>query len=155
MKFKADLGFSSNVICKHTAVREVLCFGYWGLTIIQDDRGRKSKFFQEWDFSINVWCGNTFAFHPNEARNNILRYHGSSVYNEWRRVVKDDLMNFAQVLQAYNPAKSMFSVTCCDSSENLCRQLHLPVSNGFAFLAHEKGKSCEHKEGIFEQKKLN
>lgn len=134
---------------KRPIVRELLTYGHWGLMVTQDERGRKSKHFQEWDFSINVWCGNIYAFHPNEARNNILRYHGSSVYKEWKQVIKKDLVNFSKVLADYNPPRNLFSVTCCTSSENLCRQLNLHVRKGFAYLTQEKGKICKHKSGTY------
>lgn len=148
-QFNPMTAATSDAKFKNPIIRELLQFGYWGLMITQDERGRKTKHFKEWDFSINVWCGNIYAFHPNEARNNILRYHGPSVYKEWKRVVKNDLVSFSNLLAAYNPPKSLFSVTCCASSANLCRQLSLPVSNGFAFLTHEKGKICKHKTGTF------
>ena len=135
-------------------IREFLRIGYWGLVITQDERGRKSKHFQEWDFSINVWCGNAYAFHPNQARNNILRYHSPSVYRKWKQVVKRDMINFAKALEAYNPPQSIFSVTCCNSSEKLCRQLNLSVSKGFAYLTHQKGKSCQHKEYLYSQQEV-
>jgi hypothetical protein len=132
-----------------THVRELLQFGYWVLMVTQDDRGYKSKHFQEWDFSINVWCGNVFAFHPLEARNNILTYHSHVVYERWKETVLRDLSNFRELLSAYNPPVSMYSATCGKSSERVCRKAGLEVRDGFAYLIHGKGEECEHKTKRF------
>jgi len=123
--------------------------GFWGIQVMHDRRGANSKHFQEWDFTITVWAGERFAFHPEQARKNIIRYHGQSVFEEWRKVVLNDLKNFAEVIKAYNPPANMFSVTCCDSSERVCKRLGIPVRNRFAFLTHRKGKICQHKAGLF------
>lgn len=137
---------------KQEHVREMIISGYWSLQVLQDLRGRNSKNYQEWNFSISVWRGERFVFHPRQARNNIVRYHGVKVFDEWRKVVLDDLNNFKTVLQAYNPSSSMFSATCCDSSARVCKRLGLDVRKGFAFMVHRKGESCEHKDGTFAEK---
>ena len=117
--------------------------------VTQDLRGRKSKHYQEWDFTITVNHGNCCAFHPLEAKNNILRFHSKAVYKKWKKVVKEDLERFRDVLNAYNPKESMFSATCSASSERVCRRLGLEVSEGFAFLVHDKNKVCQHKSGTY------
>ena len=151
--FKWNQNAENYAYRKHEHVREIIISGYWSLQVLQDLRGRNSKNFQEWDFSISVWAGERYVFHPRQARNNIVRYHGAKVFDEWRKVVLDDLNNFKTVLQAYNPPSSMFSATCCDSSARVCKRLGLDVRKGFAFMVHRKGESCEHKDGTFAEKK--
>ena len=130
-------------------VHEVITCGYWSLQVLRDMRGRDSKHFQEWDFSISVWSGDSFIFHPQQAKKNILRQHGAAVIDKWRDTVLNDLVNFAKVIKAYNPPVSMFSITCCKSSERVCKRLGLDVRRGYAFLTHRKGELCEHKNGSF------
>ena len=130
-------------------IHEVITCGYWALQVLQDMRGRDSKHFQEWDFSILVWSGDRFVFHPQQARKNITRQHGAGVFDEWRDTVLSDLDNFADVIKAYNPPVSMFSITCCKSSERVCKRLGLDVRRGYAYLTNRKGEPCEHKTGSF------
>jgi len=130
-------------------VREMIGLGYWNLMVTQDLRGQKSRYYQEWDFTITVRHGNCNAFHPLEAKNNILKFHTKAVYKKWKKVVNEDLERFKDVLNAYNPTSSIFSATCSDSSERVCRRLGLEISDGFAFLVHDKNKVCQHKSGTY------
>ena len=134
---------------KEMHVREIIRFGFWHLLVTQDLRGRKSKHYQEWDFTIGVNHGNCCSFHPLEAKNNILKFHSKAVYKKWKKVVNEDLERFKDVLNAYNPKLSIFSATCSDSSERVCRRLGLEVSDGFAFIVHDKNKVCHHKSGTY------
>ena len=130
-------------------VREIISLGFWQLMVTQDFRGRKSRYYQEWDFTIGVNHGNCSSFHPLEAKNNILKFHGKAVYKKWKKVVNEDLERFKHVLNAYNPTSSIFSATCSDSSERVCRRLGLEVSEGFTYLVHDKNKVCQHKSGTY------
>jgi hypothetical protein len=123
--------------------------GFWGLQVLRHTYGAKTKHYQEWDFTITVWAGGRYVFHPEQAYRIITRYHSHAVYEEWRKVVASDLDNFKAVIDAYNPPANMFSVTCCPSSERVCKRLGIPVRNGFAFLTHRKGETCQHKTGTF------
>lgn len=136
-------------VVKKMHVREMISLGYWNLMVTQDLRGQKSRYYQEWDFTITVRHGNCYAFHPLEAKNNILKFHSKAVYKKWKKVVNEDLERFKDVLKAFNPKSSIFSATCSDSSERVCRRLGLDVSDGFAYLVHDKNKVCQHKSGTY------
>ncbi|MCP9878155.1 hypothetical protein [Cyanobium sp. A2C-AMD] len=47
---------------KKMHVREIISLGFWQLMVTQDLRGRKSKYYQEWDFTIGVRHGNCSSF---------------------------------------------------------------------------------------------
>jgi len=123
--------------------------GYWRLHVTNDRRGSNSRYFQEWDFTISVWAGERYVFHPQQAQKNIIKQHGQNAFERWRGAVIADLESFGDVIKAYNPPVSVFSVTCCPSSERVCKGLGIPVRNGFAFLTHRKGEICQHKAGLF------
>jgi len=130
-------------------VYEVITLGHWRIRVSKDLRGNYSKKFPKWDFTLSVFCGNAFVYHPKAARNNIVRYHGISTYEKWKHVVLGELEDFAKVIAAYNPPANMRSYTCSSSSERICKRLGLRVRNKIAYLTHRKGEPCQHKLGTF------
>ena len=149
IEYRVNPGSPAYNALRYQRLHEIVSYGYWNLKVTQDMRGIKSKYYQEWDFTISVWSGDRYMFHPLQSRNNIVRFHGIDIFEKWRKTVLDDLANFADVIKAYNPPVSMFSVTCCNSSERVCKQLGLVVRKGFAYLTHRKGEECQLKSGSF------
>ena len=129
-------------------VYATLQLGFWSLGVTQDTMA-KSKFTQEWDFTICVKVGNNLCFHPTEVKNKILCHHSESVYLKWKKTVLDDLPKFAAAIEAFNPPRHIVSTACSRSSERVCRKLNLHVSEGRAFMLHNPNKKCLHKAGTF------
>lgn len=148
--FKPNRNSSTYRFRTHQRQHQVLLSGFWGLLVTHDQRGQKSKHFQEWDFSFNVKCGPNMIFHPYAARRHIVRHHGIKTFYQWREAVVDDLQNFKKVMKSYNPPAHMISATCCSSSERVCKRLDLDIRNGFAYLLHRKGEPCLHANGEFD-----
>jgi len=129
-------------------VIERFTHGYWGISVIKNKRN-VDGIQQKWSFNISVNCGGAMVFHPEQAKNTILRHHSVSIYDKWRQVVLEDLASFARVLDAYNPPLHIYSPTCSVSSERVCRRLGLPVRGGIAYLLHKKNKDNKHRLGAF------
>ena len=91
------------------------------------------------DFTISVFSGSTYCFHPLEARNQILTHHSEEVYEAWKRKVKAEYPESIKIIidAAKKQLKSLtaWSPPCCPSSERLLRSTPgITVKGGIAYL---------------------
>ncbi len=143
-KLFTPVEYSFKISDSHSSYNERIALGFWGIHISRNPTWKRDVN-QEWNFCLSVSCGNSFVFHPMQARYTILKYHGHSIYDKWRHVVLEDLERFSHLLSAYNPPKHISSPTCSISSSNVCKKVGLPVQSGIAYLLKNKGKECAHK----------
>ena len=107
--------------------------GPWALILQTHKNGDK-------DWSINVWAGNNFVFHPQEGRNIILNQYDEETYREWKRFVmgrfEDDITPLIADARKEMGRWSAWSVTCCDSSSRLMRRVPrvTTIEPGVSFL---------------------
>ena len=127
---------------------ERITLGFWNISIFRNPR-RKSRMCQEWNFSLSVSCGNSFAFHPLQAQWSIMLHHNARIFTKWKQIVLGDLDRFSHLLAAYNPPNHIYSPTCSVSSENACKKAGLQVKSGIAYLLKSKERECKHKDGTY------
>ena len=145
---KPSIGvIDTNSVINGLRVHECFQQGFWGLRITQDLDAKKGE--EEWTLTISVKAGSHMCFHPLEAKSHILHYHCPAVYQEWKQMVLNDLINFKHALAAFNPHRHLISTACSVSSERICRKLDFPVSEGRVFLLKSNNKVCLHKQGAY------
>lgn len=102
--------------------------GFWKLRVI------KSSVNDLVDFTISVLVGNKWRFYPPAIKRHIVSQHGLETFNLWRQTVLDDLDSLRSLISSLDLTEYAYSVTCCDSSKRLCKQVGLEVQNDIAFL---------------------
>lgn len=103
--------------------------GFWRLCV--RPRSRKSL-----DFDIAVIAGCEYRFHSGVIKHSIVSRHGKSTYDQWRKLVKDDIDSLAILVNAFKSHLTSvpWSYTCSQSSANLCEQVGITTHRGTAFL---------------------
>lgn len=115
-----------------SAGNKVNLVGYNGLwRIFIHPRSRKSL-----DFDISVKAGSTYRFHSKVIKHSIVSRHGHSCYEQWRKLVRDDISSLKTLVQEVRSRISSvaWSYTCSQSSANLCEQVGVSTYRGTAFL---------------------
>ena len=102
--------------------------GFWKLRVI------KSSANDLVDFTISVLVGNKWRFYPPAIKRHIVSQHGLETYNLWRQTVLGDLDSLRFLVSSLDLTEYAYSVTCCDSSKRLCKQVGLEVQSDIAFL---------------------
>lgn len=102
--------------------------GFWKLRVI------KSSVNDLVDFTISVLVGNKWRFYPPAIKRHIVSQHGLETYNLWRQTVLGDLDSLRFLVSSLDLTEYAYSVTCCDSSKRLCKQVGLEVQSDIAFL---------------------
>lgn len=103
--------------------------GLWRIYI--HPRSRKSL-----DFDISVFSGGGYRFHPKVIKHSITSRHGQDVYDQWRKIVKEDLESLRMLIKEIRShiTSIPWSYTCSQSSANLCEQVGISTYRGTAFL---------------------
>jgi hypothetical protein len=102
--------------------------GFWKLNVVRSSVNDLT------DFTISVLVGNKWRFYPAAIKREIVEHHGLEVYRQWRDTVLDDLDSLRQLITSVDFNGYAYSVTCCDSSERLCKRVGLEVQRNIAFL---------------------
>ena len=102
--------------------------GFWKLRVI------KSSANDLVDFTISVLVGNKWRFYPPAIKRHIVSQHDLETYNLWRQIVLGDLDSLRYLVSSLDLTEYAYSVTCCDSSKRLCKQVGLEVQSDIAFL---------------------
>lgn len=103
--------------------------GYWML-MSNYDANKK-----DYDFTIQVKAGDLWGFHPSSIRSRLVELFDVETYNQWKRVVLDDLNSLKWCLEQFKTDKDLvWSVCCSPSSERLCKSVGLEVRQGIAFI---------------------
>jgi len=102
--------------------------GFWKLRVVQ------SSVNDVRDFTISVLVGNKWRYYPASIKRHIVQDHGLEVYRQWRDTVLEDLDSLRQLIASVQFNGYVYSVTCCDSSERLCKRVGLEVQRNIAFL---------------------
>lgn len=102
--------------------------GFWKLRVI------KSSVNDLVDFTISVLVGNKWRFCPLAIKRHIVSQHGLETYNLWRQTVLGDLDSLRFLISSLDLTEYAYSVTCCDPSKRLCKQVGLEVQSDIAFL---------------------
>ena len=102
--------------------------GFWKLRVI------KSSVNDLVDFTISVLVGNKWRFYPPAIKRHIVSQHDLETYNLWRQTVLGDLGSLRFLVSSLDLTEYAYSVTCCDSSKRLCKQVGLEVQSDIAFL---------------------
>ena len=108
--------------------------GIWSLIVSKNhDRGGL-------DFTIAVYNGVVYRFHPDIIEYQIIHDHGKEIYDQWRTMVKSQVNLLTDLVrQIQSQLDSLIpSFTCSDRSANLCRKAGIPVHQGVAFLVPAK-----------------
>jgi hypothetical protein len=106
--------------------------GFWKLTVLRSSVNDLT------DFTISVLVGNKWRFYPAAIKREIVGHHGMDAYIQWRTQVLNDLDNLRFLIGEAQFDHYAYSVTCCESSERLCKRVGIHVQNGLAFLFPEK-----------------
>jgi hypothetical protein len=103
--------------------------GLWRICI--HPRSRKSL-----DFDIAVKSGSQYRFHSRVIQHSIVSRHGTEVYDQWRRMVKDDIESLRTLVSRIKSQLTCvpWSYTCSQSAANLCEQVGVSTYRGTAFL---------------------
>lgn len=106
------------------------CNGFWNVTILNDKLNRN------YDFTINVFAGNGFSFHPEVIKREITSKYGSMIYETWRSMILDDLPSLNRLVECIRERITFVapSITCSKSSARLCQRVGIPVLNDVAFI---------------------
>lgn len=106
--------------------------GIWRLYI--HSRSKKSL-----DFDIAVKAGKEYRFHPKVIKHSIVSRHGKEVYEQWRKIAKDDIDSLITLVKEVQTRINCipWSYTCSNSSANLCEQVGITTYRGTAFLFPE------------------
>ena len=104
--------------------------GFWSLVVYRDCHYRR------YEFTISVFSGDMYKFHPATIRNDICRKYGDQVYNAWRSMILDDIRSLRLLVDSIRSEIyfAATSITCSPSSARLCRRVGIPVRNDIAFL---------------------
>ena len=90
---------------------------------------------KDYDFTIQVKAGDVMAFHPSSIRKRLVELFDVETYNQWKRMVLDDIDSLKWCLEQFKPSKELlWSVCCSPSSERLCKAVGLEVRQGIAFI---------------------
>jgi hypothetical protein len=88
-------------------------------------------------FTITAKVGNSYRFKPYGIKQSFIHWYGrdwKAMYQQWKQLVLDDLDSARELIAASEPIAHLGSLTCCSSSERLCKRLGLRVERGIAFL---------------------
>jgi hypothetical protein len=106
--------------------------GFWKLNVVRSSVNDLT------DFTISVLVGNKWRFYPAAIKHEIVEHHGMDAYIQWRSHVLNDLDSLRFLVNEAQFDGYAYSVTCCESSERLCKRVGIHVQNGLAFLFPEK-----------------
>ena len=106
--------------------------GFWKLNVVRSSVNDLT------DFTISVLVGNKWRFYPAAIKREIVEHHGMDAYIQWRSYVLSDLDSLRFLVGKVKFDGYAYSVTCCESSERLCKHVGIHVQNGFAFLLPEE-----------------
>ncbi len=103
--------------------------GFWRIAV--HPRSRKSL-----DFDIAVMAGSVHRFHSEVIKYSIISRHGKSTYDQWRKIIKDDIHSLTILVNAFKSRLMSvpWSYSCSQSSANLCEQVGITTHRGTAFL---------------------
>ena len=107
-------------------------YGHWSLLLYTMPNGDK-----EW--SINVSNGYTNTWHPTEAKNPLVKFHGEEVYHQWKRQVMSEydeaIVWLMKEAKKACPGYTSWSITASESSARLMKRTpNVHVVSGVAFL---------------------
>lgn len=118
--------------------------GFWRLQL-----AAFNKFNQ---FTITVKVGDQYRLMPDEIKQTFRQWfpdhEWQDRYRHWKQLVLDDLDSARDLIQLVEPRNDLASMTCCESSERLCRKLGLRVEQGFAFLFRKGSIAAPAANGI-------
>lgn len=106
--------------------------GFWKLSVIRSSVNDLT------DFTISVLVGNKWRFYPAAIKRGIVGHHGMDAYIQWRSQVLGDLDSLRYLIGEAKFDGYAYSVTCCESSERLCKRVGIHVQSGLAFLFPER-----------------
>ena len=116
---------SHNALSKFSMTKK----GYWMLMTSYDANKK------DIDFTFQVKAGDMWAFHPSSIRSRLVELFDVETYNQWKKVVLDDLASLKWCLAQLQTDKDLlWSVCCSPSSERLCKSIGLQVRQGIAFI---------------------
>lgn len=88
------------------------------------------------DLDIGVYVGDRYRFHSEVIRQSITLNYGKGVYDQWRKLVNDDIESLRELIEAIRaqiPCVA-WSYTCSTSSARLCEKVGISTYRGAAFL---------------------
>ena len=104
--------------------------GFWGLQLPVSNRLSQ--------FTITVKVGRVDRFKPYDIKRSFRQWFPDDEWQDrylhWKQQVLDDLDSAHELIEMADPCDHLASMTCCESSERLCRKLGLRVEHGLAFL---------------------
>jgi len=116
--------------------------GIWTIRLLY------SKILGRHDFTIAVACAKQkngaprYLYHPELIERAIVSRTNRATYDRWKNMARGSIPELIQLLQHVRNqiSEPILSITCCQRSENLCKEVGLEVERGFVIIAPDSSK---------------